>query len=378
MPRKVRSLYDVLIKTNVQEDQCTYFLLWLLQKMPSSYLLEILNSSGLDIVSVADYFDFIVQYPLYNPENSKDRRVDAIIEFLENKFVILETKKFSNNFDKAQFLDEIKGAQKEFNKENIWALFLSGDKEIPAELAEIKKKLQGKIGFLSWKTILRFLNEKKESLTRDYEIIINEFLIFANHLKIGKEMDMTNDDFAKFLEAYPIVWKFEDIALERLNEYLDRLKEIIIIECEELVNVNKDEDVDKFPCIYQGFDIDDSHIDNNSGYLFVDLLYGRIGILLTGYQNIKEKNKFTGIWDKKYKSKYKDDSDLCAFTWDGENDLFKLISGTTGKIFNPTQLSTFDEAFYWGYSYHLDLNKLNQYLDEIPKAFKKLIDYFFE
>jgi len=43
---------------------------------------------------------------------------------------------------------------------------------------------------------------------------------------------------------------------------------------------------------------------------------------------------------------------------------------------SPNKLSTFDDSFYWGYAYNLDINKMDQYLHEIPKDFKKLLDDF--
>lgn len=94
---KIKSLYDALIKTQVKEDRCTNFLLWLLRKLPSRVLLEICKISDLSISHRGTDFDFHVQYTLDNS------RADALITFSESNHILIETKRFPNSFDRDQF-----------------------------------------------------------------------------------------------------------------------------------------------------------------------------------------------------------------------------------------------------------------------------------
>jgi hypothetical protein len=112
----------------------------------------------------------------------------------------------------------------------------------------------------------------------------------------------------------------------------------------------------------------------------------KVGIVLTGYENEEGKAKFQPLWSENYKYKYKDDADLCSFTWinKGEDEYaikggyFKVVEGTSGKIFNPTQIPEFKDYFYWGYVYDLEIEKIQTYYETIPKDFKKLLETFLE
>lgn len=94
----------------------------------------------------------------------------------------------------------------------------------------------------------------------------------------------------------------------------------------------------------------------------------------------KKKKKYLPIWDKAYKQKYKNDKRLISLSWieEGDDDFainngyFKVIEGTSGKQFNPGKLSEFEETFYWGYIYPLEIIKMKSYYEFIPKDFNKL------
>lgn len=376
---KIRSLYDAIIKTKVKEDQCTNFLLWLLKKLPSNILLKIFKMSNLSITESEINFDFQVQYQM------DDSRPDALIVFSESQYLIIETKRFPNKFDNDQFSKHLKNGQKEFGKENVWILFLSGDDQIPNELEILKNKYEGRIGFLSWKSLLKALKDNKDSIGEKYDIIIEEFLNFANWYKLGRLISMNKDELKVFFEAYPTVAKYEDAVNQTLLTVLDKIKDGIIVECEELVEGNDEEYLLTMPCLYKALNIKNWHIKKSSGYIFISALNKKIGVVLTGYQNDEmEKAKFIQLWDEKYKNKYREDLALNAFTYVFEDDetsdiygeYFELVDGMSGKLFNPTQISEFANCFYWGYVYELDLENFNSHYETIPKDFKKLLNTF--
>jgi len=377
---KIKNLYDAIIKTPIKEDQCTNFLVWLLEKLPSKVILEICRIADLSVNQVGTKINIEVQHLF------KNSRPDALIEFSDGRYLIIETKLYPNSFNKEQFLNHFAGGKDEFGEQNVWLVFLSGDECIPSELNELKKKHYGRIGFISWKSLLQFLKDNANSLGEKFEIIIKEFLSFANHHKLGRLIFMNNEEIKKFLEIYPIVATQEEAVKDKFTQIINHLKNRIIIECEELVEENTGDIQKELPCLYIAFNIKTWHLEESSGYIFVDILSKKIGILLTGYQDKKEKEKCIPIWNKYYKNKYKDNPDLYAFTWieEGEDEYaikggyFKMVEGTSGKIFDPTQISEFTDCFYWGYIYDLEIEKMQIYNETMPKDFKKLLETFLQ
>ena len=106
--------------------------------------------------------------------------------------------------------------------------------------------------------------------------------------------------------------------------------------------------------------------------------------MLTGYEDRRTKSAFLAMWEDGWKQVYKDNSKLSSFTWaDRVEDeytmregYFKLIEGTSGKLFNPQQMSAFNTHFYWGYVHQLDLDNLNVLEKVIVGDFKNLLDAF--
>lgn len=375
---EIKSLYDAIIKSQIKEDQCTNFLVWLLKKLPSKIFLEISKMSDLLINQVENNINFSVQALL------KNSRPDALIEFYEGKYLIIETKLYPNSFNKEQFLNHFNGGREEYGEQNIWLLFLSGDEYIPSELNELKKKHYGRIGFISWKSLLQFLRSNVESLSEKYEIITKEFIAFANHYKIGRLISMNNEEIKRFIEVYPAVAKNQEAALEIFSGMLDKIKDRIIMECEELVEENEDDTQEKLPCLYRALNVDGWHIKKSSGFIFINILQKNMGIVLTGYQDKKEKAKFQLQWSENYKNKYKDDAKISSLTWvdEGEDEYainggyFKIVEGASGKLFDPTKISEFTDYFYWGYVYELEIEKIQSYYETIPKDFRKLLGTF--
>jgi len=369
---RINSLYDAIIRYKVKEDQCTNYLLWLLKKLPSNVITEILTIADLSINNIPYHFDFIAQYPLSNS------RADALIETLDDKYIVTEVKRYSNAFDTQQFANHFSSAKDEFGKDKVWGLFISGDDHIPNDLLKFKKKHNDRVGFLSWKDLLKYLSSYKNNVKDGYEILINEFLIFAKHYKLGSVISMNKDNILEFLKVYPIVRKFEEPLLEKFNQFIIDLKDKIIIQSEEMIEENEKDKLEKFPTIYRAINLKGWFIPSSSGFLFLDIVTAQVGVLLTGYQGIKEKKDFIIYWNDKIKNKFKEDEKLFAFTFDDDEVSFKIIGGTKGKIINPTKISAFEQYFYWGYVYELDLDNLNSYLEKIPKDYMKLVNDFLD
>ena len=140
------------------------------------------------------------------------------------------------------------------------------------------------------------------------------------------------------------------------------------------------------PNLYCSLRIKGWHTDY-SAYLFINVVLKKFGFVLVGYQdemNRKEKSAFFERWNNSFKAKYKEDNNLKAFSFIGKDEdenainagYFKIIEGMSGKLFNPEQISDFQDNFYWGYSYDFQIAEKNSYFENIPKDFKKLLDCF--
>lgn len=374
---QIRSLYDAIVKTQVEENQCTNFLVWLIDKLPSEVLFEICEESNLSVLDdIQNNLNIDVQYLL---ENSIP---DAIIEFSKERYIIIETKLYPNDFNREQFINHLNGGCKEFGYENIWLLFLSGDKNTPSELNDLILKHNGKIGFISWSSILKFLENYKVTLGEKYEIIINEFLIFAKHYKLGSLISMNNEEMKQFIENFVELEKFRKPCTDKLLETIDMCKDKIIIDSQEEVEENNESQAE-LPCLYKCLTINGWHTDY-SAYIYINILQKLIGICLTGYEDKDARNKFLKIWSEDFKDKYKKDSRLKSFTWveEGDDELainegyFKVVEGTSGKSFNPESTSIFSRHFYFGYTYELNIPKLEALAGTIADDFKSLLDRF--
>lgn len=375
---QIKSIYDAIIKYQKKEDQCTNFLVWLLGKLPPKIFFELSNNSGLSINEVWNELNILVQYPL------KNSYPDAKIEFADGKHLIIETKRLSNNFKKDQFINHIDGGKYEFGDENVWFLFLSGDEKIPDELETIKKRHLGRIGFISWKNLLELLENRKNLLGEKYEIVIREFLTFAKHYKLGRSISMDKEALKKFIEAYPVTMKYQDAVEQKFLKTLDEIIKQIILVSEELAEENREDMQEELPCLYKCFKIRGWHT-GRSVYVFMNILLNKVGIVFTGYQdNPRDKSKFLQLWNDDYKFKYSNDVRIDSFTWIDEDDddcainggYFKLVKGARGKLFIPDKIPEFEDYYYWGYVYGMEVEKLEEYPEIIANDFKKLLDSF--
>ncbi len=379
MPR-IKNLHDAFLKAGKLEDSCTNFLCWLLGKLPLQVFSTICTHSQLSIEAVTD-FVVKVQYRLRDSHS----RPDAVIEFQDGKFIVVETKLFPNSFNLEQFTNHCKGGISEFGADNTWFLFLSGDHTAPSQLETLRVKSPGRIGFISWGSILELLQQSKSALPDKYEIILEEFFGFAHSNRLGRFKSMNTEELIKFIEVYPLVEPRKEAALEILGEFLQDLSRRIITECEEMVEDQEDVQ-ETLPSLYRCFKIKGWHSDY-SAYLFLNILLNKIGIVLSGYQGDstrKEKLAFLERWNSHMKAKYKEDPKLESFTEIGKGEdeyaingnYFKAVAGIAGKVFNPEKLSEFEDCFYWGYSYDFRISDKNSHLENIPKDFKRLLNCF--
>jgi len=375
---KIKSIYDALIKTHMPEDKCTNFLVWLLKNIPCCVLSRICKESGLSLtLGEGDDFGVSVQYTL------QSSRPDAIFEISNGDHLILETKRFPNRFDKKQFLNHYVGGKEEFGAENVYILFLSGDQSIPVELKDEQASAPGEIGFISWNKLLQILNEEKEIIDDKYEIIIKEFISFANHYKLGRLIDMNNEDVRKFIDVYPFVALNQEAVRDKLTNIIKNIEGRIILGANELAEECPDDLQEELPCIYKCLKLRGWHTIN-SAYISINMLLKKMAVVLTGYQDNAEKKLFLAKWKDDFKYKYKEDPKLISLTWiDEGNDAaavnggyFKIIEGSSGKMFDPDKISEAEDCFYWGYLYDLDIDNIQSYYDKIANDFKSLLDRF--
>jgi len=374
---KIRSLYDAITKATQPEDCCTNILLWLLSKLPTEVIFDICKISGLSITHISDIIEIHDQYRL---ENS---RPDGLIVFNYGKHLLIETKRFPDKYNEEQFTNHLFGGQREFGEGNVWLLFLSKDDKIPVELEKLRNQFVGQVGFISWKSLLSILKENQLKINGKYQIMIEEFLIFAKHFKLGRLLSMNIDEMKNFLEVYPTVAKYEHTMKEKLGELLDKISDRIIMECEERIESKVDNISKEIPCMYRCVKARNWHTDN-SGFVFLDILTNKIGAILTGYEDGKEKEHFLPIWDANLKDKYKGSADISSFTWVEEDEddyainggYFKVVQGTEGKLFNPDSILETKHCFYFGYHYDFQLSDIDSYPDKLAKQFRNLLDNF--
>jgi hypothetical protein len=370
------TLGDV-IKTHVSEDQCTNFLVWLLEKLPNEIMFEICKISRLSVYKTTkDEFTTDRQYILDNS------RPDALIHF-NNRYLLIETKIVPDAFDKKQFINHFNGGCEKFGQENLWLLFLSADKEAPDELQEILNRYPGKIGFISWYSIIQLLKDNKDSLGEKYVIIIVEFLNFTKRYKFGRLKSMNDQELIKFIEDYPAIAQKQEAALQRFLLMLSKIKEKIIKKHGELVQTSSEDNRNIFPCLYNSFTIQGWHT-KLSAYVFIDIQFKQMGILLTGYQDKKnEKQLLLKKWTD-YEHKFQKDPKLCAFTYVGKEEdeysssggYFKNVEISKLKSFNPDKNPEFNGNFYWGYIYPLTIKNNAYYFETIVKDFSRLFNTF--
>jgi hypothetical protein len=298
--------------------------------------------------------------------------------------LILETKIYPGAFNTKQFLNHVSGAAKQFGKENSWFIFLSGDVYAPHKITQLRHKYQGHIAFISWKNLLQILANSTRRSARQYSILVREFLLFANHYKLGRLSSMNYSELADFVGAYSKSIAMRDSANQLLLQFMKELVKRTIAHSNERAELNNDDCQEECPCFYYSFEVGGWHTPK-SAYLFLNIAEKSIGVVLTGYQDsMKEKKDFAEEWDEKFKHLFKNDSDASVYTWideDGdeaieESGYFKKIPGISGVVFNPVKLDDVADYFYWGYVMDFNAAKHEEYYSLVPDAFSKLLDVY--
>jgi len=376
MMAKVRNLYDALIRPSKDEDKCTNYLVWLLSKLPPKYLNKLCQEVKLTFIA-SDYLHSVVQYVFC------DSRPDAVFES-NNKYLILETKIYSNKFDDEQFANHINGAYQLFKRENCWFLFLSTDEYQPEKISALRRKYSGHVSFISWKQLLHILSDSIETTSEQHSIIIRELLSLAKHYKLGRIEPMNTNELYQYIESYKKMANQRDSATLMLVRFMKEINKRMIANTEERAELYEDESEEALPCIFNTFTVNGWHT-RESAYVFLNIFERKIGILLTGYQdNAKEKKILLDLWDSGFKQTFREDKELSAYTWIDERSdesiencgHFKQVGGVTGCSFNPLKISEIQENFYWGYSYNFDAKRMEEYFESIPAAFSRLLDRF--
>lgn len=375
MARKVSSIYSALLLRKKLEDQCTDFFLWLLGKLPSEFLLELAKSSGLAITRIDESIKIESQFHVGSIP-------DGRVELEEGKNLLIEVKVYPNYFDEEQCNNHYSGGKEKFGNDSIYLLFISNDVECPPALSVMMSKNEGRIGFCSWKSIILSLADSRYATSERFEIIISEFIKFAKHNKLGVPMSLTNYDIKEYVDNYPKLFKQELIS-ERLNSILDKIADAAVIKSNEIVKLNKDDIVAEFPCLYRALNIKRWHVKDSSAFIFMDILNKKIGVVLTGYQDgEQEKNRFRQFWETK-KMKFSGNEQLLAFVWDDHEEVddvsfFRPIPITRSAVFNPLDTSVFEDSYYFGVCFDLNIDQIEGMDSVISENFKSLISEFVE
>lgn len=371
---RIASLCDALIKTKIEEDQATNFLLWLVRTLPVEVVELICAKAGLTIAQPGDVLDTISQVNLLYWNSKPDGR----IEFSGGLNLIIETKRGSDAYDHSQFQRHLKGATEKFGRNNVRLLFLSGDEHAHEDLAKMMRKHPGRIGFISWKSLLQCLEDYARASDEKAKTLIREFIVFAKHYKLGRLTSMNEQQLRAFFEAYPVVIRYQEAAKEYFLGLIDRI--VAQVEHSEIrVSRNEDQQEDELPVLYKAFDVAGWHIQPSS-YVFIDVVLKKIGIVLVGYEHRDKKTIFLNLWNDIFKHQYKGKVNLSALTWvdeDGEEySHFKPVGGYNGLGFNPSGFSEFNDHFYWGQLYDLGTGFDPDKPEKLAKDFTGLLDIF--
>ncbi len=109
---EITNLFDAI--TKVGEDQCTNFFVWLLKKLPPDKLTILFNDAGIKLGENLKIESIQSQYV---SEDKNETKPDAILNISEDRYLFIETKRWSGSFDEEQFMGHLKTGEKEFGKD---------------------------------------------------------------------------------------------------------------------------------------------------------------------------------------------------------------------------------------------------------------------
>ncbi len=194
---------------------------------------------------------------------------------------------------------------------------------------------------------------------------------------------MANEKINKFIENYPLISKYEKYErpiTKKFSEQLEKIKNKIINEYPKLVKENEGNSKNKAPCLFKTLSINGWHSENDSCYIFINILTKKIGIVMNGYEDESQKKIFKQFWNEKYTKKIENDKNVYSLTYiDEDNDgieAYFKVEGSKGKPLDPFDIRVFRKYFYWGYVHELETEKLNSYPETIEKDFNKLFNNY--
>jgi hypothetical protein len=220
-----------------------------------------------------------------------------------------------------------------------------------------------RIGFISWLRILDLFTRLKGKLDKPYSILLDEFLIFARHHRLGTLTDMNADEIRAFLTAYPTVYRYQDAAIAKFSKVLSDVTQRVIRDCGGRAREFNNYQL-KLPCIHRSLDVTGWHTSAPSLFIFLNIVTKQIGLVANGYESSEQRQDFLPLWNAQFKQTFRDNPKLHAFTWvveDGDGDgadYFRLVTDASGGLSDP--VGDLETYFYWGYCYPLEIDKLEE------------------
>jgi len=240
---------------------------------------------------------------------------------------------------------------REFGKDNAYAIFISGDNRPPKELAKIRSKFSGKIGFLSWhKDIIPCLDQTRITYKK-LSLILKEFKTFLKYRLKGV---VTVEDLKKVSEYYSkyrYVKENEKRVTDSVWDKLEGIEKGIVKKYKNYAGGPKASEEQEepghknMPCIYTWISLKKASLIDYA-YIFGDITTKKAAIILVGYQwytKPKDKKSFIRKWNRDYKNKIKGKYKL--YTWNDDKGVFDVLNKKPEmeKLIN----------FYWGFEYDL-------------------------
>ena len=283
---------------------------------------------------------------------------DAVLEFPGPKYVVVETKIRPGMCSETQLLNHYHGAADRFGEDKIFLLFLSVERMPPSGVGLLSGQFKGKVFFLSWQHVLRYLEPKRAAGDHEQRFFLEQFFAIIRAEKLWRLFSMNTDELKSFLVHFPEVSTGREAATNTLLSLLEAiLARAIACSGESAEDWTSEDSNWELPCLYSALKIRSWHT-NTSAYIFVNAALGKVGVILTGYQDDRaQKEKLLGRWQDVFKSAFAGDPSARTFTWAekdedefaGATGYFRLIEGTAGQVFDPSKFEVFADYFYWGY-----------------------------
>jgi hypothetical protein len=374
MKRKIRNLYDAVIKTKIGEDQFTNFLIYIIQLYPTNILNEIFKKFNLCNPLENSQINCYVQYKLVSSIP------DAVIKTSDNNYIVIETKIVENTLKADQIERHIKGSILEFGINNFSILIISPDRNLPNNISILNKEFNKiKIYFLSWKSLIAILTKIHDNFDNsDESRMINEFIQFTNNFKLLDHAIMKIEDIESFNKNYSFIKLREAQAANLYNIEIDELAKYIISNSNKKLKIEIDDKLSTLPLLYRAIKISKWYISKSAVFIIIDIEINKIHVLLTCYQSKHEKMKFLRMSYEKFESLIVKHKEIEIFSWKEGDNISLYNEGyfeRLGNISPKNAIKNNDEYLYFGHSYPLNdyINNEEIMKNEISGNINKLI-----